>query len=68
VKRCVTHYKACDCREYLFERMQTALSEIANRAQTAADSPRANKLALRDIRQIATSALDPQEAFPFSGD
>ena len=61
VKRCVTHHYACDCREWKYEQMETALKAIYTLASVELEK---NKYLmpvtitnLRNITEMAYKAL-----------
>lgn len=56
-KRCVTHSYACNCREYRYERMRSALIRIMVWAEQDAISRRSLENAMADITKACREGL-----------
>jgi len=55
VKQCTTHHKACPCREWRYEQMETALQVIHTWASVAVDSSM-DYVAVKEIKDIKKKA------------
>jgi len=65
VKRCITHHHACDCREWKYEQMESALKIIYFWARTELDTNKdlsqetiMNLCNIADTAHIAVHCLD----------
>ena len=56
-KRCVTHHFACDCNQYRYERMQSALMRILIWAENDARSDEKREKAMADIAKACREGV-----------
>lgn len=57
-KKCVTHHHACDCREYKFNEMESALKVIATWASCSNMDRKPHAKQMLDIELKAMAALN----------
>lgn len=61
IQNCTTHHFACDCREYQFMQMETALKVIQTWAKVAAEHA-GDPITAKEFRDIVEKALKALKA------